>query len=151
MLEVRLLGELEAQVRGAALPAAAHPQGAALLAWLALHPGEQGRGPLAELLWPDLPRANARTELRSAAWAIRRMLGPDEQLVLDGRTTLALRCRTDLQEFERLVAAGETEAALALSRGELLTDLGDEHGWVLAARADHAARVATLRASRSPQ
>lgn len=144
MLEVRLLGELEAQARGVVLPAPAHPQGRALLGWLALHPGEHERGPIAELLWPDLPRANARNELRSAAWAIRRMLGPDERLVLDGRTTLGLRCDTDRQAFERLAAAGDTAAALALCRGELLADVGDEHGWVLAARAEHAALVAEL-------
>lgn len=147
MLDVRLLGELEAHSRGAVLPAPAHPQGAVLLAWLALHPGEQERGPIAALLWPGLPRASARAALRSAAWALRRMLGPDEGLVLDGRRTIGLRCTTDLQEFERLAAAGDVDAALALCRGELLASLGHEYGWVLAARAEHAARVAALRGS----
>ncbi len=147
MLQVRLLGELEAQARGAVLPAPAHSHGPALLAWLALHPGEHERGPIAELLWPAHPRANARTELRSAAWAIRRMLGPDERLVLDGRTTIGLRCATDLQEFERLTAARDVAAALVLCRGPLLAGFGDEYAWVLAARAQHAARVAALRAS----
>lgn len=145
-MEIRLLGTLEAQARGVVLPAPAHPQGPALLAWLALNPGEQERGPVAALLWPGLPRANARTELRSAVWALRRMLGPDEGLVLNRRETIGLRCSTDLQEFERLAAAGEPAAALALCRGELLADLGREYGWVLAARADHAARVEVLRA-----
>lgn len=139
-----MLGELEANARGVVLPPPAHPQGPELLAWLALSPGEQERGPIAALLWPGLPRANARRELRSAVWALRRTLGPDEGLVLDGRDTIGLRCRTDLQEFERLAAAGEDAAALALCRGELLAGL--EHGWVLAARADHAARVKAMRA-----
>lgn len=145
MLEVRLLGELEAQARGAVLPPPAHPQGAELLAWLALNPGEQERGPIAALLWPGLPRANARSELRSATWALRRMLGPDERLVLDDPDTVGLSCSTDLQEFERLAAAGEDEAALALCRGPLLAGLEVEHGWVLAARAEHAERVEALR------
>jgi DNA-binding SARP family transcriptional activator len=146
VLEVRLLGTLEAQARGIVLPAPAHPQGPALLAWLALNPGEQERGAVAALLWPGLPRANARTALRSAVWALRRMLGPDEGLVLNGRETIGLRCSTDLQEFERLAAAGESAAALELCRGELLADLGREYGWVLAARAEHAAHVEVLRA-----
>jgi DNA-binding SARP family transcriptional activator len=147
VLEVRLIGKLEARARGRVLPPPAHPQGPALLAWLALHNGEQERNPIAALLWPGLPRANARTELRSAAWALRRMLGPDEGLVLDGRHTVGLICVTDVNEFERLAAAGQVAAALALCRGELLEDFGHEHGWVLAARADHAARVEALRAA----
>lgn len=145
MLEVTLLGTLEARVRGRLLPPPAHPQGAALLGWLALHPGEHERGPVAALLWPGLPRANARTALRRAVWALRRMLGPDEGLVINARHTIGLHCRTDLQEFERLAAAGEYAAALALCRGELLADLGHDYGWVLAARADHAERVEAVR------
>jgi len=143
-LEVRLLGELEAQARGTVLPPPAHPQGPALLAWLALHHGAQERGPIAALLWPGLPRANARAELRSAAWALRRMLGPDEGFVLDERRTIGLLCTTDVDEFERLAVAGEVVAALALCRGKLLTDFGTGHGWALAARAEHAGRVASL-------
>jgi DNA-binding SARP family transcriptional activator len=146
VLEVRLLGELEARARGQVLPPPAHPQGRELLAWLALHPGEHERGPLAALLWPGMPRANARAALRSAVWALRRMLGHDEGLVLVGRETVGLRCATDVQEFERLAAAGEPAAALALCRGELLADLEHAPGWVLAARAEHAARVEAVRA-----
>jgi DNA-binding SARP family transcriptional activator len=146
-LEVRLIGPLEARARGAVLRPPAHPQGPALLAWLALNHGEQERGPIAALLWPGLPRANARTELRSAAWALRRMLGPDEGLVLDSRHTIGLVCVTDVDEFGRLAAAGQVAAALALCRGELLEDFGHEHGWVLAARAEHAAHVEALRAA----
>lgn len=146
MLEVRLLGALEARARGHVLPPPAHPQGRALLAWLALHPGEHERGPIAALLWTGLPRANARTALRSAAWALRRMLGPDEGLVHDGRDTIGLRCSSDLQAFERLTGAGEYAAALALCGGELLAGLEHEQGWVLAARAEHAERVDAVRA-----
>lgn len=146
MLEVRLLGRLEAQARGRVLPAADDPQGPALLAWLALHPGEHPRGPLAALLRPGLPPANARAALRRAVWALRRTLGPDERLVLDGRDTLGLRCTTDVQEFARLTAAGEPAAALRLCRGALLEDFED-HDWVLDARAEHARAVKRIRAS----
>ena len=95
VVEVRLLGGLEAEARGRPLPLPAHPQGPVLLAWLALHPGEHPRGALAALLWPDLPESNARTALRSAVWALRRSLGPDEREVLDGRATIGLRCTTE--------------------------------------------------------
>lgn len=142
---VSLLGELSVHAGGRPVPPPAHPRGPALLAWLALHPGDHDRGPLAALLWPDLPRANARAALRSATWAVRRALGPHEAHVLDGRTSVGLRCATDLSAFDAHVAAGETAAALALCRGPLLDGL-DEHPWVLAARAEHEARIARLQA-----
>lgn len=144
MLRVTLLGALRAEARGRLLAPPAHPQGAALLAWLALHPGEHPRGPLAALLFPGVPQANARASLRSAAWAVRRMLGPDEREVIDGRETVGLRCATDVQEFERL-AGIDPAAALGLCRGALLDGL-QEHDWVLAARAEHEQRVQAVRA-----
>ena len=105
---VRLIGELEARAGDRAAPAPAHPQGGALLAWLALHPGEHDRGPLAALLWPKLEPSGARTALRSAAWALRRALAPHDTEVLDGRTTIGLRCTTDLGQFDAHLAAGDT-------------------------------------------
>lgn len=144
VVTVRLLGELSAQVGGRTVPPPAHPQGPALLGWLALHPGEHDRVPLAALLRPELAPSGARAALRSAVWALRRALGPHEGQVLDGRTTVGLRCETDLQAFDAFVAAGATADALALCRGPLLSGI-DEHDWVLAARAEHAARVALLR------
>jgi DNA-binding SARP family transcriptional activator len=146
VVTVRLLGELEARARGRVVPPPAHPQGSALLAWLALHPGEHERGPLAALLWPGVGVSGARTQLRGAVWALRRALGPSEGEVLDARTTVGLRCATDVAEFAALAAAGDGAAALALCRGPLLDGL-DGHDWVLAARAEHEARVAALRAA----
>ena len=145
MLRVRLLGPLEADVDGRSVEQPASSRAWELLAWLALHPGEHPRGPLAALLWPDLPAANARAALRQAAWALRRMLGPDERLVLDRRDTLALRCGTDVQEFARLAAAGDGAAALALCRGPLLEGV-EGHDWVLAAQEEHARAVKRIRA-----
>lgn len=144
VVTVRMLGELEAHAAGRMVPPPAHPQGSALLAWLALHPGEHDRGPIAALLWPALAQSSARAALRSAVWALRRALAPCDGEVLDERRTIGLRCATDLEAFDAHVAAGEAAAALALCRGPLLSGL-DEHPWVLAARAEHAARVAALR------
>jgi DNA-binding SARP family transcriptional activator len=147
---VRLLGGLVAEVRGVAVPLPAHPQGPALLAWLALHPGEHPRGPLAALLWPGLAASNARRGLREAVWSVRRSLGPLEGAVLDGRDTVGLRCDTDLAAFERALAAGDAARALALCRGELLAGAGlDAHDWVLAARAEHGRRASALGVSSS--
>ena len=93
----------------------------ALLAWLALHPGEHPRGPLAGLLFPGVPQAHARASLRSAAWAVRRMLGPDEREVHDGRETIGLRASTGLciactvpnDGLEEVQAADVTQSATA--------------------------------------
>jgi len=142
VVTVRLLGELSAQAGGRPLPPPAHSQGPALLAWLALHPGEHDRGPLAALLWPELAQSSARAALRSAAWALRRALGPHEAQLCDGRTTIGLRCATDLQAFDAFEAAEARADALALCRGPLLAGMNDD--WVLAARTEHAARVAAL-------
>jgi DNA-binding SARP family transcriptional activator len=140
-----LLGRLEAQVRGKLIPPPAHPAGPALLGWLALHPGEHPRGGLATLLWPEMSLSNARAQLRSAVWALRRALGPCEGEVLDEPTTIGLRCTTDLQAFDALLEAGDRAGALALRRGPLLDGL-DEHPWVLSARAEHERRLARVEA-----
>lgn len=128
-------------MRGRLVPPPAHPLGPLLLAWLALHPGDHPRGEVAALLSPAIAESNARAALRRAAWAVRRALGPCERELRDGRTTIGLRCASDLQEFEARLAAGDGAAALALCRGPLLDGLGEDP-WLLAAREQHAARVA---------
>jgi len=124
VVHVRLLGGLLAEVRGAPVALPGHEQGPALLAWLALHPGEHPRGDIAALLWPQLAPSNARRELRLAAWSVRRSLGPLETAVLDGRDTLGLRCETDLAAFERALDAGEEARAKRLDRKSLIVLTG---------------------------
>src|ERR671929_1834663 len=76
MLRVRLLGELQADVDGRPVQPPASRRAWSLLGWLALHPGEHPRASVAARFWPDVLDASARASLRSAAWALRRALGP---------------------------------------------------------------------------
>jgi DNA-binding SARP family transcriptional activator len=138
MLRVRLLGELQAEIDGAAVAVPASRRAWALLGWLALHPGEHGRGAVAARFWPDVLDSSARASLRSALWELRRALGADDALVA-GRDRIALRCETDLATFDAEIAAGRLEAAAALHQGPLLADLDDD--WVLEARDEHAERL----------
>jgi DNA-binding SARP family transcriptional activator/tetratricopeptide (TPR) repeat protein len=140
MLRVQLLGELEARIDGRVVQPPASRRAWSLLAWLALHPGEHPRGALAARFWPDVLDASARASLRSAAWALRRALGPEgEEALVAGRDRLGLRCGTDLADFAALSAEGRLEEAVALSRGPLLADLDED--WVLEARDEHAAAL----------
>src|SRR6478735_4745946 len=138
MLQVRLLGELQADVDGRRVVAPASRRAWALLAWLALHPGEHPRGAVAAQFWPDVLDSSARASLRSAAWSLRRALGEDDALIA-GRDRIGLRCETDLAAFDAHCAVGELEEAVALHRGPLLADLDED--WVLEARDEHAERL----------
>ena len=145
MVRVRLLGELEVQADGRRIEPPASRRAWSLLAWLALHPGEHPRSAVAAAFWPDVLDSSARASLRSAAWALRRALGPAADGALTGgRDRIALRCETDLARFEAAVAAGELAAAAECCRGPLLADLDED--WVLEARDEHAHRVSAVLA-----
>src|SRR3954466_14170249 len=106
MLQVRLLGDMRADLDGRAIAPPGSRRAWSLLAWLALHPGEHPRAALAARFWPDVLDASARASLRSAAWALRRALGPAGEAALSaGRDRIGLRCATDLAEFDALWAA----------------------------------------------
>src|SRR4051812_30109294 len=143
MLSVQLLGEVQAEVDGAAVTPPTSRRAWSLLAWLALHPGEHARGALAARFWPDVLDTSARASLRSALWELRRALGTDEPLV-GGRERVALHAQTDVAEFEAHVAAGRLEAAAALHRGPLLAGLDED--WVLEARDELAERLGSVYA-----
>ena len=76
VLEVRLLGELGAELDGSAVTLPTSRRACLLLGWLALRPGPHSRSRLAALLWPDVLDASARASLRSALWALRAALRP---------------------------------------------------------------------------
>src|SRR3954452_23213000 len=141
MLRVQLLGELEVRDdAGRRMEGPQRRRAGSLLAGPALHPGEHPRAALAARFWPDVLDASARASLRSAAWALRRALGPAGEAARSaGRDRIGLRCTSDLAEFDALWAAGRLAEAVALCRGALLADLDED--WVLEARDEHAHRV----------
>src|SRR4051794_6343985 len=144
MLRVRLLGDMRAELDGRPIEPPASRRAWALLAWLALHPGEHDRGTLAAHFWPDVLDASARASLRSAIWALRRALGPGAEAHL-----LATRERVGLDPgaglfvdalaFEALLAQDRPADALALGDGELVAGLQED--WAARARDAHRERV----------
>jgi len=145
MVHVHLLGELEVEADGTRIEPPASRRAWSLLAWLALHPGEHPRSAVAAAFWPDVLDSSARASLRSAAWALRRALGPAADGALTGgRDRIGLSCETDLARFDAAVAAGDLEAAADCCRGHLLADLDED--WVFEARDEHAHRVSAVLA-----
>lgn len=121
---------------------------AALLAYLALHPGRPHRREvLMELLWPDGEEAAARQSLSTALWALRQQLralapaGPD--LFSTDRSTVTLSAgsiRTDVFEFQEALQSARAAStpeerirclsqAVRLYQGEFLPGLYDD--WIL--------------------
>ncbi len=148
MLEIKVLGGLEARADGVSLELPPSARVRALLAWLAVHPGLHARSPLAGTLRPDALEESARKSLRQAAWALRGALGPgaDAWLVSE-RERLGLSAdpalvRVDLAEFRRLAAGGREEEAIALADGDLLAGLDEE--WADRLREEHRAEVVAL-------
>ena len=136
MLEIQVIGELEVRLAGAKAELPAGRRVRALLGWLAIHPGRHHRSRLAGQFWPDVPETSARASLRSAIWALRSSLGPDFGSCLAAdRDTVTLAADdvwVDLREVRRLIARGQSRAALDLCRGDLLQELDDD--WVVEAR-----------------
>ena len=142
MLRIRVLGKLELELDGELLRVPPGRRLQVLLAWLVLHPGLRDRGEVAGSLWPDVLEESARASLRGALALLRRELGAAASGYLVATRTqvgLAPEAWVDVREFERLVAAGRAEQALALVRGELLEGLTED--WVYAARDQQRDRV----------
>jgi DNA-binding SARP family transcriptional activator len=144
VLDVRTFGGLEVRANGTSLPLPTDARARELLAWLALHPGAHGRSALAGTLRPDVPEESARKTLRTAVYELRRALGDTAAAALiAGRDAIGLddaHVRVDAREFARLCTRGDLEAAVRLSRGDLLAGLDAD--WVLRARDEHAAELA---------
>src|SRR6266550_3420271 len=127
-VNLALLGGLRLQTDlGEPVPLSTKKAGA-LLAYLALHPGQaQARPKLAALLWGDRSEAQARDSLRQALSLLRKALSHVEPraLIAHGDTISfeATALTTDAIVFEDLVAqpgAESLEQAIALYGGEFL-------------------------------
>jgi DNA-binding SARP family transcriptional activator len=140
VMQVRLLGELEVEQNGAAIPSPVSQRPWALFAYLALSRRPVTRSELTARFWPDVLDASARASLRSALWALRRTLG--DSLLIDRDRVQVRDAWIDVREFERLAEAGKLEEAIEVCRGELLEGLEDE--WALIARQRHRERVIEL-------
>jgi DNA-binding SARP family transcriptional activator len=130
-LALTLLGGFQVQA-GTARPLTVPTKKAqALLAYLALTPGQtQPRDKLTALLWADVPHGSARNALRQTLFVLRKALGPAQDttlLVGGGGITLPVDAvQTDVAAFEQAVADGTPvalEAAVGLYRGDLLAGL----------------------------
>lgn len=125
------------------------PRGAqqrrALAALAASAPQPVSVDALEELLWPEgAPSANALQALMSK---LRKAIAPATVVADGGGYALAGDWSTDVQDFERLVAAGAHAEAESLVRGRPLAELADDPGGA-AESARLAARWRAVRAER---
>src|SRR5690242_9092747 len=125
MLRVRLLGGVAAERDGEQL--SLPPPSGRLLAFLALVPGARDREMVAAALWPGAAGPAGRANLRTAVWALRRVVGDDA--LIASRTAVGLRpgaVTVDLADVQRRAAAGDTAAAAALCHEELLAGYAED-------------------------
>jgi DNA-binding SARP family transcriptional activator/tetratricopeptide (TPR) repeat protein len=145
MVRLYLLGDLRLEVDGVDAELVSLSRKAKLLlAMLAIDRRVHGRSELAGRLWPDVREDSARVSLRTALSQIRATLGRAAAAALvatrDGGVALSADAWTDVGEVERLLAAGEPEAALERGTSELLAGLDDD--WVLERRDELRDRLA---------
>jgi DNA-binding SARP family transcriptional activator len=142
--QLQLFGGLRLALEGHELALPSSRKARLLLAMLALDRRVHGRSELAGRLWPDVREDSARVSLRTALVQLRAALGETADAVLhagrDGGVALLPEVRTDVEELEELLAAGEPEAALERYRGELLA--GFDEDWVHERRDDLRASLA---------
>ncbi len=143
MLEVRLLGQFSVTLAGAPVDISSRPA-QSLLAYLLLNAGaDHRREKLAGLIWPDVPEANARRNLRQALWHIRRALKDSEQApryLLADEISVTLGGQSDYWLDTAILdrSAGEDASpeeligAVTVYHGELLPGFYEE--WVVLER-----------------
>jgi len=130
-LDLSLLGGFEARLEPGPPLTFRTQKAQALLAYLALPPGQaHRRDELAALLWGEMRDEQARTSLRQALYGLRKTLGATTPLALraEGETVALDPAAVDLDvaTFTRLIGEGTPEAlerAATLYRGDLLEGL----------------------------
>ncbi len=127
-LNLQVLGAFRVQDSAGCEIRIASRKGRALLAYLALRPGEShSRDRLATLLWEDADEELARTSLRQALAALRKSLPADAHRALLADTESVgidpAIVRSDLHAFRRALNAGtrtSLQEAMSHYRGDLL-------------------------------
>ncbi|HEY7641306.1 MAG TPA: BTAD domain-containing putative transcriptional regulator [Steroidobacteraceae bacterium] len=127
-LNLQVLGAFRVQDSAGAEIRIASRKGRALLAYLALRPGEShSRDRLATLLWEDADEELARTSLRQALAALRKSLPAETHKALLADTESVgidpAIVRSDLHAFRRALDAGtrtSLQEAMSHYRGDLL-------------------------------
>jgi len=127
-LNLQVLGAFRVQDSAGAEIRIASRKGRALLAYLALRPGEShSRDRLATLLWEDADEELARTSLRQALAALRKSLPAEAHKALFADTESVgidpAIVRSDLHAFRRALNAGtrtSLQEAMSHYRGDLL-------------------------------
>lgn len=127
-LNLQVLGAFRVQDAAGAEIRIASRKGRALLAYLALRPGEShSRDRLATLLWEDADEELARTSLRQALAALRKSLPADaHKALLADAESVGIDpaiVHSDLHAFRRALNAGtrtSLQEAMTHYRGDLL-------------------------------
>jgi len=144
MLQIRLLGVLQLSVDGTTLPPLPTQKASGLLGYLLLQPEKEiSREHLADLFWPDRPRANARRSLHTALWQIRSLLNTAinnaDKVMITTSTSVCWSNNPDIwvdvTDFERLVhqsSPDNLQAAVDLYRGPFLSNVYED--WCLEER-----------------
>jgi len=114
---VRLLGTASLHPGAGAPVALLGERRNQVLVYLACSGHWTTRDELAELLWPERSQSAARSNLRNVVMQIRRGAIEGFEARADA---LRWQIATDVQDFERAFAAGDSQAALAVYGGTLL-------------------------------
>jgi DNA-binding SARP family transcriptional activator/predicted ATPase len=141
ILRIQLLGEFSLNYDDVPLTTISTPRLQSLLTYLILHRhAPQSRQHLAFLLWPDLPEARARANLRKQLHKLQHALPDADRFLLAEPQTLRWRLAgafsLDVAEFEQAASCAQSSAdlqcAIDLYQGDLLPGCYDD--WIIPER-----------------